>query len=386
MSQRKKVLHILTGGKSFTGVSSYLYQYYRNMDRDKIQFDFLFCRENSMELHMNEPEFSDSKFFPLCAITKKNSNDYRKIIAGVEKVLSGNDYDIVVVNTSVILVVLACLFASKKFKNIKFIAHAHNTDIVVKSGSLRSKVKKIVKIADNLSRRYVVKNADYLFACSEDAGRVTFGNGVTELEKFIVINDAIDTDQFLFDEEIRNQVRTSLGVTGNDIVYGNVGKLSYRKNQTFLLDIFAELKKDNEQTKLWLIGEGPERTKLEKKISDLGLGDSVILLGQRSDVNKLMQGMDCFLFTTLSEGLGIVAIEAQAAGLRTVISDGVPKDVLITDLATQLKLDEGSRFWAESIEKLPISAHRKNMRSEIINSGYDINTEAMKFTELLMKI
>ncbi len=381
-----RILHILTGGNSFTGVSSYLYQYYRNMDRSRVRFDFLFCKENNMKICMDEEIFDYSEFFALNAKTKRNSTNYVKLAKGIRKVLKEHEYDILIVNTSVIMTVMTSYLAVPRGKRPLFIAHAHNTDIIVKSSSLRGKVKSLFKIADCICRRIVVKKADYLFACSKEAGKATFGDAAIQLSKFKVINNAIDTDAFIYDRMVRSRVREKAGIDDRSIVYGNVGQLSYRKNQTFLLKIFQEICKRNPDSSLWLIGDGPERNVIEDEIKKSGLQDKVRLWGQRSDVNELMQGMDCFVFTTISEGLGIVAIESQATGLPTVISDGVPADVMISDLAIQLPLSAGPEQWADSILTLPVTEHRRSMRDCIIRHGYDIQTEAEKFTVLLISI
>ena len=386
MSQKKtKVLQILTGGKTFTGVSSYLYQYYKRMDRERIQFDFLFCRENSMEIHMGEPVFKDSRFYPLNAVTRSNSLDYFRFMAGTRRILKENEYDIVIVNTSVIMVVMACLLALPTQKRPVFIAHAHNSDTIFTQNSRRGRSRKLFQVIDSICRYFVVRKADYLFACSKRAGQATFGSFADKSDKFRVINNAIDTAAFSFDRSDRQAVRNEWNVGRETIVFGNVGKLSYGKNQAFLMKVFYSVHEANPKSILWLIGEGPERETLETMIRELNLEDSVFLLGQRNDVHRLMQGMDCFVFTSISEGLGIVAVEAQAAGLPTVVSDGVPEEIMITDRVVQLRLSDGPEEWAKCILglELPMDETERSVSGVVAKAGYDIEAEARKLTDLL---
>ena len=148
-----------------------------------------------------------------------------------------------------------------------------------------------------------------------------------------------------------------------------------------MIRVFARVHERQPNSQLWLIGDGSERKAIESLVSELKLEDAVWLCGQRNDVNVLMQGMDCFVFSTLSEGLGIVAIEAQASGLPTVVSDGVPKDVLLTEKAIMLELGKGCEYWADEILKLSVKTDRLTSQQCIIEAGFDIHNEAKKLTD-----
>ncbi|WP_373261704.1 glycosyltransferase [Hungatella hathewayi] len=382
-----KVLQISIGGGVFTGVASYLYQYYKYMDRDKVQFDFLFTNKNSMRLVMNEDIFSGSTFYELCAINEKtHSNDYKRVLAGISNVLNQKHYDIVVVNTSVVLMILVCMLAVKRNKVNCFIAHAHNGDIILNKSSLRSKLSLVSNCLDGFCRRLICRNANYLFACSRFAGEKTFGSEAVNLSNFRVIKNAISVEKFKYNPLVREEIRSMFLDDLNAFVYGNVGQLAERKNQTFLIETFAKIKKQQKSACLWLIGEGPDRGKLEELIKDYNLTDSIRLFGQRDDVSNLMQAMDCFIFTTKSEGLGIVAIESQAAGLLTMVSDGVPKDVLITDLAHQYCLNDGSDTWAKSILDIVRSRQQRRCTDmEIKQAGYEIRTESKAMQDFFVE-
>ena len=380
-----RILQIQIGGKTFSGVASYLYQYYKNMDHNLVHYDFLFCRENSMELVMDDPILKDSKFYILNAV-KGKSNDYYAIERGLNKILKKEHYDAVVVNTSIVAVIYACMLATKGIKNTKFIAHAHNTDLVLGKNSIRAKLLFLSKTLDALMRKRVRMSADYLFACTEAAAETTFGRDAVKMEKCKLVKNAIDTEAFAFNAETRDKVRKSFNTPGNTHVYGNVGSFCKRKNQTFLIEVFDLIHKREPESELWLIGDGNDRGMLETLIIDLNLQDSIKLLGQRSDVNELMQAMDCFVFPTLSEGLGIVAIESQASGLPTVVSDGVPQDVLITDLAVMLKLEKGEHFWADKIMEVCMPDKREDYREAIAKTGFDIKVESQKLSDFFAEL
>ena len=388
MSSRPiNVLQILIGGKTFTGVASYLYQQYLHIDRGLIHYDFLFCRENAMNLVQMNEIFRDSDFISLHAIKGNGkSTDYRAVIKGIRSTLKKKNYSYIVVNTSVVEIILACIFAIKHNNNIQLIAHAHNTELIVSSKSIRKKLAPIVNIGEAIIRKTIRQKADYLFACSEEAGKVTFGKPAVNLTKFHIIRNAIDLSKFRYDKALRDSIRIESGVSSETLIYGNIGSLCVRKNQSYLLDVFNEILQTEPEAVLWLIGDGELKNDLIDKARALGIEDKIVFWGQRSDVHKIIQGMDCFVFTTLSEGLGIVAIEAQAAGLPTIISDGVPEDVVITELCKMISLKEGTKKWAQSIiEFRKEFCDRTIDQTGLINAGYDIVKSSDFITSFFME-
>lgn len=383
----KRVLHILVGGGTYTGVASYLYQQYLNIDRNQLQYDFFFCNQNAMKLVMHDSVFENSCFYELGAVSNRGKSvDYVKLYKGLKRFLKGKQYEAVVVNTSAIPVIAVCMMAARKSKAL-LIAHAHNAEFVVAQKSFRHKYRAIVKLVENALAGYIRKHASYLFTCSETAAEVTFGVSSKDNTKVRVIKNAINLDKFSFKEGVRLRVRKEMDVSDDTVVYGNVGRLSKGKNQMFLVKVFSEIHRTNENSQLWLIGDGGMRSELEKQISELKLENAVKLLGQRSDVSDLMQAMDSFVFTTLSEGLGIVAVESQAAGLPTTISDGVPDDVMLTELVQKIPLRRDATTWANQIiDHDSKFAIRRDTVKELKEAGYDILCEASKMQEFYCSI
>lgn len=379
----KRILHVLSGNKTFSGVASYLYQQYKLIDRSKVIYDFFLCKENSMELVMDDSIFKESKFYVINARTKKTkSTNYLIISKELDNILSNTHYDAVVVNTSIVMIIYTCLKVVKKHKDVRFIAHAHNTGLVLNKGSLRGKIGPLMQPIDNMLRSRIRKDSYALFGCSVDAGVTTFGKETAYLDKFRVIFDAIDLNKFRYNKEISEEIRHELSVDNTTFIIGNVGKLAKRKNQKFLIDIFNKIHEVNSDSELWLIGEGEDRPMLEKYAAELGLGAEVRLLGEKKDVNRYFQAMNVFVFTTISEGLGIVAIEAQAAGLPTIVSDGVPDDVLLTPLALKMGLSKSSEEWANKIIELwdDYPGH-PDYTDTLKEAGYDIITETENMTD-----
>lgn len=216
-------------------------------------------------------------------------------------------------------------------------------------------------------------------------GRIFLEDDVRQSSRYHVINNAIDTDRFKYDREIRAAYRKDLHAE-DKIVVMNTARFTYQKNQLFLIDIFEELKNRDDRFELVLVGDGELRGELEQKISDLNLTDSVQLLGLRSDIPELLSAADIFLFPSRFEGFGISLLEAQASGLLSFTSKTVvPESVGITDLLTYISLDESPVEWADMIYSQFTSRDiDRNKYTDIIKEkGFDIDTEAKRLKSYL---
>ena len=195
------------------------------------------------------------------------------------------------------------------------------------------------------------------------------------------MKNAIDSQQFIANENTRREVRQELGLE-NKFVVGHVGRLHPQKNHDFLIDVFVEIKKKKSDAELILIGTGPLEEKVRSKVADKGLTESVQFLGNRKDMNRIYQAMDVFVFPSLFEGLGIVAIEAQAAGVPIVCSEGLPPETDITPIYRKLMLSDGTEKWAEvalDMAKNPIV--HTDMQKYVINAGFDMSATAKNMEE-----
>ena len=190
------------------------------------------------------------------------------------------------------------------------------------------------------------------------------------------MNNAIDTDLFKYNETVRKEVRHELNIGDNQLVIGHVGRFDLQKNHQFIIDIFHELHNMNKESVLILVGTGKLIDQIKEKVKELHLEDSVMFLGVRSDVNRLMQAFDAFLFPSLFEGLPVTLVEAQAAGLPILMSDSIPKDCIITNQIKSLSLDLSAQEWALSLLSEVKNFYRKDTSDLIKEAGFDICSNA----------
>lgn len=357
-----RVLHIVTYmGRG--GLETMIMNYYRNIDRNRVQFDFLVHRDFEADYDKEIQELG-GKIYRLPPLNPL-SKEYLSKLDNFFK--EHKEYKIVHSH-------LDCMSAIPlkyaKLNGVPVrIAHAHSSN---QTKDLKYPLKLFYKTK-------ISKYASQLFACSDEAGRWMFG----ENADFIVLNNAIDTEKYLFNNNTAQKVRKELNIKNDSLVIGHVGRFENPKNHSFIIDIFAETLKKNSNSVLLLVGEGSLRKSIEEKVNSLGISNKVIFAGLRTDVNELLQAMDVFLFPSLFEGFGIVALEAQASGLPCLISDKVPIECKKTDLVYQMKLSDASDKWADKLVELS-KIERKNTYEEIRESGFDIKANAEKLEEFYL--
>lgn len=220
------------------------------------------------------------------------------------------------------------------------IVHSHNTSNGI---GIASKIKDLLQ----LPIRY---EADYFFACSEEAGVWLFGNKVVNGERYRFVPNSIDTKGFKYNSKVRDEVRKELNIENRKVI-GNIGRVVKPKNQAFLLDILKELLKFDASVCLLLVGDGELLEDLKQKTECLGLDDNVIFTGSRNDVGRMYQAMDVFVFPSIWEGLPVSLVEAQANGLRCIVSNRITKDVKLTARIKYIALERGAEEWASIVRK-----------------------------------
>ena len=343
------------------GVEAVVMNYYRNIDRSKIQFDFI-CDEDSTNIPYDEIKKLGGKVIII--------PPYQKVIKyhkALKKVLKEGNYKMV--HSHINTLSVFPLFAAKCVGVPVRIAHSHST-------SNKKEWKKT--LMKNALKPFSKVFATHYMCCSEHAGRWLFGNKEYDKGNVYLLNNAIDLDKFKYDEKVRKLKRKELGIKDDTFVIGHIGRFVAQKNHTFLIDIFNEYHKKNKKIILLLIGQGPKEEEIKEKVNNLNLSDSVVFLGQREDANELYQAMDLFLFPSLYEGLGMVLIEAQASGLPCVCSTEVPKIAKVTENLYFISLSNSSKDWANSILSIYKKYYRKNESEEIKKYEYDIVEEAKK--------
>jgi len=321
-----RVLHVLQRMEA-GGTQAFLMNLYRNIDRSKVQFDFL-VEYSEKQFYDDEIESMGGNVYRTSFREDFNLIKFKRDLKQFFEI--HNRYDII--HCHVYTVGYFVLKAAKKTNITIRIAHSHNNNM--------SGVTKPLKI---VMRHLFSIYANRFMACSDEAGAFLFGN-----RAFTVIRNAIDVDKFTFSEVKRAEIRQELGLE-DAFVVGNVGRLHHQKNQLFLLDVFKEILLHKSNSVLLLVGNGPLRQKLLSKAVSLSISDRIILLSDRHDMDRLYQAMDVFVLPSLYEGFGIVAIEAQSAGLPTICSSGVAKAANVSKLFSELSLDDSPSVWAEKI-------------------------------------
>lgn len=351
MSEPIRILHIVTYmGRG--GLETMIMNYYRNIDRSKVQFDFLTHREERWD-YDDEIEKLGGKIYHLPRLNPFNPN-YIKALDGFFK--EHKEYKIVHCHQDC-LSGIPLKYAKKNGVPLT-IAHSHNAN-------QDKNIKYLVKLA---AKKNICKYSDHLFACGKEAGEWMFNTS-----DFEILNNAIDTKKYIYNEEKSLEMKEKLGVTDKFVV-GHVGRFRPQKNHSFIIDIFKEVCEKEPNSILLLVGDGPLEEEIKKKVHDLGLEDKVKFLGSRDDVNDLMQAMDVFILPSLYEGFGIVLIEAQASGLKCVISESIPTDAIISEKVKQLSLGDDISTWAKEI--LSSKSERKEGIEDIEKSKYDIKSNA----------
>lgn len=343
------------------GVESVVMNYYRHIDRSKIQFDFI-CDEDSTNIPYDEINSLGGKVILI--------PPYQKVIKyhnELKKVLKDGNYKIV--HSHINTLSVFSLWAAKSAGVPVRIAHSHSTT------NKKEKKKNLMKqVLKHFSKVFAT---DYM-CCSELAGRWLFGDKEYDRGNVYLLNNAIDLDKFKYDENIRKEKRKELNISDDTLVIGHVGRFVEQKNHRFLIDIFNEVHKERKNSILLLAGQGPLVEEIHEKVNELGLNESVRFLGQRKDIDKLYQAMDLFLFPSLYEGLGMVAVEAQVSGLPCVVSTEIPEIAKVTEKITFVNLENKIETWTEIIFKYIKNINRKNINFTDGIKKYDIIKEATK--------
>lgn len=356
------------------GAESMIMNYYRAIDRTKVQFDFL--------VHRKEPAAFDDeiiqlggRIFKFEAINPLFPQPYYKQLRMFFK--THNQYTIV--HSHLNTFSSFPLKIAKEFNIPCRIAHAHIAiDSVSWSSLFRSKeqfketFKKLIKL--QLKKR-VKTHASHLFSCGNKAGQWLFGE-----TPFKTMNNAIPSDIFKYNPLVEDQYKKKFKLE-DALVLGHIGRFVSQKNHGFLLKIFVALLKKQPQAVLVLIGDGPLKNDIEQEAKTLGVYANIRFLGVRTDIPQLCQMMDVFVFPSFYEGLPVTLIEAQASGMSVLASNTITNEVKITNALQFMSIENPPESWAEKImEMLNKRPIKRNTKEVIMESGYDIisNTETLK--------
>lgn len=351
---------VVMGQMHSGGKKNLVMEYYQNIDRDKVQFDFI-CD-------------SDSNSIPEELINKLGGKVYRiapyqKLfphMSQLYKILKNNNYKIVhsYNNTLNVISMIPAKLAGVPVRISESISMAHKSD-------KKTVLKNILK---PMSRLFVT---DYL-ANGDECGKWQFGEKLYNAGKVRIFKTVVDSEFNDFDPEVRKKTREEYNISDNFVV-GHIGRLTAQKNTLFLIDIFNELLKIRPESRLLLIGDGDLREQMLERIKGYGIEDSILYLGRREDIQQFYNAMDVFLLPSLYEGLPVVGVESQCSGLPVYFSTEIPvESSACDDLGIFISLEKNAAQWAAEIAESSVKLvpERRSRRKEIIASGFDSKTEA----------
>ena len=361
-----KVLQIM-GKVASGGVEAVIMNYYRHIDRAKVQFDFVMHKGADPE-YIAEVRSMGARVYEITHYSNPIGfmiDVYKIVRAGKYSIIHSN------MNALSVLPLFAAWLAGAKVR----ILHNHTT--ATKAEPLRTLIKQLL-------RPFARLFANQYWACSSLAGEWMYGRKALASGKVMVINNAIDLHKFTFSEEKRHQLRQELGLEDNFVI-GHVGRFMKQKNHDFLLDIFAEIIELDPTAKLLLIGEGPLRQHIEAKVQKLRIAKRVIFTGIRSDVHALYNMMDVFVLPSYYEGLCLVGIEAQTNGLQYFVSDNITREVEVTNLCHFMSLTQDAKAWASAIREVK-GTSRQDTLQQVALAGFDIQVEVEKLQKSYLEM
>lgn len=341
------------------GIENYIMNMLRVIDRDHIQFDFL-------EHHLNRSYFDDEiesygcKIYRLPVLDDKNMFKY---IFSLEKLFKNERFDIIHGHAASLGVFY--LRAAQKAGIPVRIAHSHGTSYLHTPKGVAK------KILFQGFQRY----ANVRFACSTEAGKFLFGNN-----KFELVKNAIDTNRFIFNETLREDTRKRIGVNKSTFLMGHIGRFNLQKNHDFLIDIFKVVHQLKPDSKLLLVGDGETKRHVMERVISEGLSNSVVLENVTDSPQSYYAAMDSLVMPSLFEGLPLVGIEAQCAGLPCFFSSNITRETSVTDLALFISLENSPEYWARVILQNSVPKNRREYADQVRCAGYDFhdNTHYME--------
>lgn len=361
------VIYTLQAG----GIESLGMNIFRNIDRSNYQFDFLVIKDQS------EKQFYDDEVTKLgghiIAVGNPAAKYFKKYLAtelGIRKVIKYGNYDVVHINSGHIHTLPEIIMA-KMYGVKNIITHSHSEGLkkTTRFYKLRCFVQKFY--------RFIVPHiADHLLTCSDLAAKWAYSKKSIKAGRVIQINNGVLPEKYHYSREKREEFRNKLGV-GNELMIGHVGRFDIRKNHKFILETLLDIQKTIPDAKAIFCGAGELEDEMKAYAIKIGIDKNVIFYGVTKNVQDILNAIDIFVFPSISEGLPVVGVEAQAAGLPVFASDVITKDIAITPVWKTLSLDIGPNGWAESIiDEYRKQEPRMDTSQLIKDAGFDIRETA----------
>lgn len=365
---------LVTGAANIgkAGVATIVYKWGQQFDSNKIVYDYL------MQSGLPDKKYQD-------AIREKGGiiytlNEKKRsmigIIKWVQEVIETHNYKVLHINSDSAYIAAAYIFAAKRAGIEHIYVHSHCTQI-----DDNNKIKRFIKTTiHRICKLYVIRNTDMFLACSKLAGEWMFGKKNTNSKKYKTIFNGVEVEQYLFDQDVRADYRNELGFA-DKFVIGNVGRLSFQKNQEHLIEIFSKYYMRNKNSLLVIVGEGELKELLKVKVKQLKIENAVVFLGLRNDVPKLLSSFDIMVMPSRFEGLPVTMVEAQMNDLPCVVASTISKEANFSNIVRYVDMDDMER-WEEAIDSF--TTYERTGHKELrINSPFNIVYAAKELADIL---
>lgn len=356
------------------GIESVIMNIYRNIDRTKVQFDFLLPHNMDIMAFEDEVLQMGGRIFRIIYSERESMKKAKGTLLQYFK----EHPEVKVVHLHSNFPYAFPLKIAKKAGVPTRILHAHNSVLLFDNEKgIKSKLK---TIRNFIVYRQIDKYPTVFFSCSDLAAKSTFKD-----KEYVWIKNGIELEQFEYDEQVRDELRKSFEIKEDETLIGFVGRLCSRKNPLYVLEVFKEYNKINPKSKLAFIGEGELKVSIEQKLQEYGLKDKVILPGMVSDAHKWYQAFDLFLLPSLFEGLPVVLVEGQVSGLPCLVSDTITKQINLTELIKYKSNKLSAKEWAKDIEAmLQNEIDRVKYKDEMYKAGFNVKSIAKEVEQYYM--
>ena len=355
--RKMKILAIVNAAFGYDGISSVAMNYYLYQDKSAVAMDLLTINPIFESFERKIQEDGNRSF----VLEYRNRNPLKYVFA-LTKIIKKNQYDIVHVHGNSATMAVELLAAALAGCKVR-VAHSHNTQC--------DHVRLNKLLMPLFSRLYT-----HCCACSKEAGEFLFGS-----KDCYVVNNGLYLPKYAFDEQVRARIRKEDGLDGKFVI-GNIGRFRFQKNQEYLVTLLKQLREAEKDAVLLLVGEGETESAVREQVEELGLHDSVVFYGTTDRVHEVVQAMDVFAFPSRFEGLGIVAIEAQAAGLNCVASDAVPRTIKIRDQVSFHPIENCDAQWINDLLAFRVTSEQRNeskadTKDRLQAHGFDIEKNCL---------
>ncbi|MCX8074605.1 MAG: glycosyltransferase [Clostridia bacterium] len=355
------------------GIETYIINLFKNLDNSKFNFTIM-CSQKLTDRYDNEVQSRGSKIVvTLQKIYKspilRTINNFYAFYKTIKKM----DCDILHLNVcNSVTMAYGCIAKKCGVKNVIF--HSHSSNI-----SNNARILKL--IAHKIFKLIFEKYGTCYIACSDLAAKWLYSENIIRQNKVKILNNPVDFSKFKYDETLRENIRHELGLE-NKFVIGNIGRFNKEKNHIFLINVFEEILKINDNSILFLVGQGELKANIEKLVSEKKISDKVIFYGVTEDIYICYLVMDVFVLTSHFEGNPITAMEAQSYGLKCFLSSSITRQADITNSIEMISLNKSPEYWAYEILKHSDNYNRSYIYNKIKIDDYNINNVTNKMQEI----